>query len=430
MWIYQKVVCILVLSAYVSCYPPSHDVYAPAHEEYKETDYSFSYGVNDQHTGDFKHQWEKKNGDKVTGHYSLLEPDGSVRSVDYTADKKHGFNAVVKHSGPSHHPQLSKEQPISHSELNLRPKETHSLEYSHEPQYEIKYVYPDGSEAGKEAVDAAKYQEELAEQTYLAEQENNGKENYVFFPHEESAEESQQASIKSEYRYQKPQLTHNDLSSQVTTKAEYEKLAVSSLPVDLSLLKTDSSEKLVPVDVSLIKPIEVDVNENKYDYRPKYTEHRQLQQQQYPIKDANIQPSYELSQEELNKYLGEYYKAKDSINEPLLETGFKPVKSKPKGTNSQPFIPGTFKSNKKPMTTPGLSTYSSYQLPQRQANKNNWKLPKVNHSGRQRVPPKFPYQYFSNGDNHLRDGYKSQINRLYRNVQNSGYVRYARNNNS
>lgn len=27
---------------------------------------------------------------------SVVEPDGSIREVDYTADSKNGFNAVVK----------------------------------------------------------------------------------------------------------------------------------------------------------------------------------------------------------------------------------------------------------------------------------------------------------------------------------------------
>lgn len=37
------------------------------------------------------------------GQYSLVEPDGSVRTVDYTADNVHGFNAVVSKSAPTIH---------------------------------------------------------------------------------------------------------------------------------------------------------------------------------------------------------------------------------------------------------------------------------------------------------------------------------------
>lgn len=72
--------------------------------------YSFKYGVNDFHTGDVKHQHETRDGDVVKGQYSLVEPDGSIRTVDYTADKHNGFNAVVSktpaihhHPAPEHH---------------------------------------------------------------------------------------------------------------------------------------------------------------------------------------------------------------------------------------------------------------------------------------------------------------------------------------
>lgn len=38
------------------------------------------------------------------GAYSLVEPDGSLRVVEYWADDKSGFNAVVKRLGPNLHP--------------------------------------------------------------------------------------------------------------------------------------------------------------------------------------------------------------------------------------------------------------------------------------------------------------------------------------
>ncbi|KAJ8729173.1 hypothetical protein PYW08_000754 [Mythimna loreyi] len=56
---------------------------------------SFSYGVADPFTGDFKHQIENRVGDNVQGQYSLLESDGTRRTVDYAAGAE-GFNAVVR----------------------------------------------------------------------------------------------------------------------------------------------------------------------------------------------------------------------------------------------------------------------------------------------------------------------------------------------
>ncbi|KAG7299812.1 hypothetical protein JYU34_016822 [Plutella xylostella] len=64
--------------------------------------YQYEYKVEDPHTGDNKFQQESRDGDVVKGVYSLHEADGSIRTVEYTSDKHNGFNAVVKHSGPSH----------------------------------------------------------------------------------------------------------------------------------------------------------------------------------------------------------------------------------------------------------------------------------------------------------------------------------------
>ncbi|KAJ2953903.1 hypothetical protein O0L34_g1534 [Tuta absoluta] len=57
---------------------------------------SFSYGVADPYTGDFKSQTENRFGDSVRGQYSLLESDGTKRTVDYAADAASGFNAIVR----------------------------------------------------------------------------------------------------------------------------------------------------------------------------------------------------------------------------------------------------------------------------------------------------------------------------------------------
>lgn len=57
--------------------------------------YSFSYGVSDPTTGDAKQQKEELSNGVVQGVYSLVEPDGTTRTVHYTADPHNGFNAVV-----------------------------------------------------------------------------------------------------------------------------------------------------------------------------------------------------------------------------------------------------------------------------------------------------------------------------------------------
>jgi hypothetical protein len=63
--------------------------------------YQYGYSVSDGLTGDQKTASESRDGDLVQGQYSLVEPDGAVRTVTYTADDVHGFNAVVERSAPT-----------------------------------------------------------------------------------------------------------------------------------------------------------------------------------------------------------------------------------------------------------------------------------------------------------------------------------------
>jgi Insect cuticle protein len=65
--------------------------------------YKFEYGVKDPKTGDHKSQWETRDGDVVKGEYTLDEADGTKRIVEYHADAKSGFHAIVKKIGHAHH---------------------------------------------------------------------------------------------------------------------------------------------------------------------------------------------------------------------------------------------------------------------------------------------------------------------------------------
>lgn len=85
--------------------------------------YAYAYNIQDSITGDQKSQQETRDGDVVkgmrgrthartidcvihylfyrifefsVGSYSLVEPDGSIRTVIYTADPINGFNAIVE----------------------------------------------------------------------------------------------------------------------------------------------------------------------------------------------------------------------------------------------------------------------------------------------------------------------------------------------
>ncbi|CAH2089337.1 unnamed protein product [Euphydryas editha] len=112
---FVAITCLLALSASSNADGLSGLVYAPGHsslEYYSYPSYAFEYAVRDPHTGDNKAQWEKRDGDVVRGAYSLVEPDGSLRVVEYKADDKTGFNAVVKRIGPNLHPVAPAPAPI------------------------------------------------------------------------------------------------------------------------------------------------------------------------------------------------------------------------------------------------------------------------------------------------------------------------------
>lgn len=57
--------------------------------------YRFKYEVNAPDTGDKKHHTEIHTNDQVLGTYSITDPNGAHRYVEYVANSK-GFNAIVR----------------------------------------------------------------------------------------------------------------------------------------------------------------------------------------------------------------------------------------------------------------------------------------------------------------------------------------------
>ncbi|XP_015428687.1 PREDICTED: larval cuticle protein A3A-like, partial [Dufourea novaeangliae] len=122
--------------------------------------YSYAYDVHDSLTGDAKSQQETRDGDVVQGSYSLIEPDGTKRTVDYTADSVNGFNAVVRkeaatvalkavaaapiaHAAPlayaAHAPVIAKvATPVAHAPVYAAPK----LAVAHAAPYTIAQPAP------------------------------------------------------------------------------------------------------------------------------------------------------------------------------------------------------------------------------------------------------------------------------------------------
>ncbi|XP_061710121.1 cuticle protein 8-like isoform X2 [Cydia pomonella] len=91
---------------------PVAKVVAHHEEEIAYPKYEYTYSVADEHTGDNKSQQETRDGDAVKGSYSFHEADGSIRTVEYTADDHNGFNAVVHNTRHTHAPAALKAAPV------------------------------------------------------------------------------------------------------------------------------------------------------------------------------------------------------------------------------------------------------------------------------------------------------------------------------
>jgi hypothetical protein len=86
----------MAAAAQAGVLPPAPTDYDP------HPQYTFAYRIRDTLTGDDKSQQESRDGDVVQGSYSLVEPDGTLRTVLYAADPVNGFNAVVQRSPLTH----------------------------------------------------------------------------------------------------------------------------------------------------------------------------------------------------------------------------------------------------------------------------------------------------------------------------------------
>jgi len=73
---------------------------------YAHPSYKYSYGVADKHTGDQKSAQEVRDGGVTKGSYSLVQPDGVLRTVNYIVTPHGGFQAQVINKGVAGHPAI------------------------------------------------------------------------------------------------------------------------------------------------------------------------------------------------------------------------------------------------------------------------------------------------------------------------------------
>ena len=73
--------------------------------------YSYDWAVKDDSSNNSYGQTESRNGDKTTGSYYVLLPDGRTQTVTYTVDAYGGYQADVTYSGEAKYPETPKYRP-------------------------------------------------------------------------------------------------------------------------------------------------------------------------------------------------------------------------------------------------------------------------------------------------------------------------------
>ncbi|KAM7357084.1 cuticular protein 66D isoform 1-T1 [Cochliomyia hominivorax] len=116
-------------------------------EEYDDqnSSYQFGFDVKDDEFTNYQNRKEVRDGSVIKGSYSVVDSDGFIRTVKYTADPKEGFKAevireptdiVVKIPTPpppqqqSQHLLRPHHAPVKAQEYNLKPQYPHQ-QYQH-----------------------------------------------------------------------------------------------------------------------------------------------------------------------------------------------------------------------------------------------------------------------------------------------------------
>ena len=88
---------------------PSY-VSAPSYTDVPAS-YTYDWAVKDDYSNNNYGQTESRNGDKTTGSYFVLLPDGRTQSVTYTVDGYGGYVADITYSGEAKYPEPKKYKP-------------------------------------------------------------------------------------------------------------------------------------------------------------------------------------------------------------------------------------------------------------------------------------------------------------------------------
>jgi hypothetical protein len=115
--------------------------------------YQFGFDVKDDEFTNYQNRKESREGNVIKGSYSVVDSDGFIRTVTYTADPKEGFKAevvreptdiVVKFPTPA--PQTEQQgQSFRQSQAKAQQPQQQHQQYSQQPpqQYRQQQARPD-----------------------------------------------------------------------------------------------------------------------------------------------------------------------------------------------------------------------------------------------------------------------------------------------
>ncbi|KAL5244174.1 hypothetical protein ACI65C_011584 [Semiaphis heraclei] len=68
--------------------------------------YQFSFDISDDESTNYHNRKEQRDGEKISGSYSVVDSDGFIRTVTYTADPEEGFKAEVSREPTNIHVKI------------------------------------------------------------------------------------------------------------------------------------------------------------------------------------------------------------------------------------------------------------------------------------------------------------------------------------
>lgn len=75
-------------------------------------EYHYRYAIDESKSkGPVMDRWEHRVGEYVKGSYSVMQPDGKIRTVDYEVDGEKGYHAIIRMSEP--YPKLLSVQQLT-----------------------------------------------------------------------------------------------------------------------------------------------------------------------------------------------------------------------------------------------------------------------------------------------------------------------------